>query len=289
MLKIFKIQHLIFATITVFFLSCLKKPVVKFKIIKILLVLIFLSPYIGQKNVFCQTTELEKIDNELTTAFKIMIEADYRVRYDSLAPAFKKKLKNELSKRQTFYHSFDSLSKYISIVFSNDQRLKTFSWDEKSGGSWHSMAVFAQYKTKSGQIIAHQFNMNDDEMLVGYTDSKIYEISEITINNKKHYLTFAWGTHGCGKHHVIAQIFRIKGKNLIKCNECFEDSIDLVVIAQRGSKFNIRFNSKTNEISYNEYVFKDEYGYYYSTGSQVTLKLENNKFVKKEHMNNQNN
>jgi len=87
-----------------------------------------------------------------------MVAADYDLRYDSLAPAFKKQLSEQLTNPLTFDNSLDSLSKYLTIKTSTDKRIKFYSWDDIGGGTWHNTNCIAQFKTDNGEIIVQQLN-----------------------------------------------------------------------------------------------------------------------------------
>ena len=230
---------------------------------------------------FGQTAELQKIDNELTVTFKKLIAANFDVRYDSLAPLFKKQLLLQLTNPVTFHNSLDSLSKYLLIKSSLDNIIKFYSWDDLTGGTWHNMTAIAQFISDNGKIVVQQLNSENETEPGEFTDSEIYEVNEITINNTKHYLTFGWGTHGSGQQHNIIQIFRIAGDKLKKCKSCFSPNEDLSLEYPRNEKLNLTFNAKTNEITYNEFIWVDEMGYYKRTDNIITLEFTKGKFTKK--------
>lgn len=229
---------------------------------------------------FSQTEELRSIDDALTNSFKRMVSADPQVRYDSLAPAFKELLFRQLANPITYHNSLDSLSKFLAIKTSADKQVIFYCWDDMHGGTWHNINCLAQFKAENGKIIVQQLNTDNAEE-VDYTDSGIYEVHEIFINRTKYYLTFASGTHGSGHQHKIVQIFSIASDKLVKCKSCFADNKDLIIEYPRIEKANLTFNSETNEISYLEFKFDDEIGFYRPTGQVITLKLINGKFTKR--------
>jgi hypothetical protein len=228
---------------------------------------------------FSQNAALRKIDNELTSAFKKLISADYDSRLnDGLPDSFKKQLVKQLANPLTFNNSLDSLSKYLTIRTSADKKLKFYSWDDMTGGSWHNINCIAQFKSADGKIIVKQLNSGNEGMEGGFTDSNVYAISEITEGKKKYYLTFAWGTHGGGHQYEIIRIFTIGGNKLTECDACFPDKKSLVIEYPRSKESKLTFNDKTNEISYNEFKFDGEEGYSSLTGKIITLKLKNGIF-----------
>ena len=225
-----------------------------------------------------QTSDLWNIDNVLTSTFKTMIAAKYDLRYDSLAPAFKKQLAGQLTNPITLDNSLDSLSKYITIKTSADKQIKFYSWDDIGGGTWHNINCIAQFKSDNGKIIVQQLNTESADS-VDFTDSGIYEVHEIFIYGTKYYLTFASGTHGSGHQHKIVQIFSIASDKLVKCKSCFADNSDLIIEYPRADKANLAYNAKTKEITYNEFIYDANDGFSKPTGRVITLKLINGIFT----------
>jgi hypothetical protein len=140
-----------------------------------------------------QNASLRKIDNELTSAFKKLISADYDSRLnDGLPDSFKKQLVKQLANPLTFNNSLDSLSKYLTIRTSADKKLKFYSWDDLTGGSWHNINCFAQFKSADGKTLVEQLNSENKGDTGEFTDSNVYEVNELVQGKKKYYLTFGW-------------------------------------------------------------------------------------------------
>ena len=228
---------------------------------------------------FSQTNELDKVDIELTTIFNDFVYGQYENR-DSIGLQIKQKIKNLLTNPETFDYPFDSTSKYIKITKSPDNKLRIYSWNEMSGGTWHDIAVFAQFKTDNDKIRLRQLDSDNEDMTGEFTDAGIYEIHTITIDNQIHYLTLGAGTHGSGHHHSIVQIFKIQGENLVKCEDCFEFQKDLVVEVPRAQNIDLQFNSDKLEITHNEFRLVDSTGFSMSTGEISTWKLKDGIFKK---------
>lgn len=228
-----------------------------------------------------QIVNKREIDEQLTDQYNEMINADFSVRYDSLAPLFKSQLDSVLALPASFTIPFDSLRTRIKITESNDNNLRIFSWDEKSGGNWHDMTSIAQFKTATGKIDTKQLNSGNEAETGEYTDVVILKIHEIIIDHKKYYLTIGYGTHGSGHHHMLGQIFNISNNELIKCESCFDGFGDLVIEAPRSEKINLAYDSDKKELSYNEFQFEDSSGFYRPTGKIMSWKLIDGVFKKK--------
>jgi hypothetical protein len=220
-----------------------------------------------------QINALSSIDNKLTRAFIAMDSADVELSSDKLVLAFKAQLETQLVNPITFDNSFDSLSTYMTIITSADKQIKFYSWDERTGGTWHSINCLAQFKSGAGKIIVQQLNTqleDQQEESIDYTDSWIYEVHELIINDKKFYLTCGAGTHGSGFQHKIIQIFSVAADKLIKCKTCFSDTTDLVLEYPRAWKLNLGFDPMTNEITYSEF----------KSNRKVVLRLINGVFIR---------
>jgi len=112
-----------------------------------------------------------------------------------------------------------------------------------------------------------------------FTDAIIYEIHELIIDDKFHFLTIGWGTHGSGHHHKIVQIFKIENGNFVNCKKCFDFNENLVVQAARIYKINVEYNSEKKEITHDEFVQNE--GFYLETGNSITWELIDGKFKKR--------
>jgi hypothetical protein len=229
-----------------------------------------------------QQSSAQKLDISLTNEFRKMQHEAFNDNwddFDSLIHAFKKRLKKELATGVGLDCKFDSLSKEMSIVQSEDKLMRIFSWDELSGGTWHDMAVFAQYRTSTGAIGAKQINSDREAELGEYTDVIISKIHMVKMRDKTFYLTIGWGTHGAGHHHMTAQMFSIEENKLVKCTDCFDSGADLVVVSGRGFDPGLTYDPLTKQISYNEFK-EDEGGWMMPTGKLIKLKLRENSFKK---------
>jgi hypothetical protein len=234
---------------------------------------------IGQ-TAFSQSKDLRAIDDNLTATYKSLVAADQDTRYDSIVPWFKQQLLEQLANPITFNHSLDSLAQYLTIQSSPDKRIKFYSWDSRSGGSWHTIYCFAQFRGKGRKIIVQQLTTEDEMADVDYTDTGIYQIHEIVISKTKYYLTFAWGTHGSGHQHRVVQIFSLFQDKLVKCTACFQEGTDLVVYYPRVHQANLTFDPATNVISFAEFIIQDDSGFHEPTGQTVQYKLTDGIFVK---------
>lgn len=228
---------------------------------------------ISVTNSFSQPLSFSKIDKELTETYKSIIKSDFQKREDSLVPLFKSKIVEYLKEPSSFNIHFDSLENYISIINSPDGKVKFYSWDNLDGGSWHNITCIAQYMSPNGKIYVKQINTEDETETGSFTDSEIYEIHEVIINNKTHYLTFGKGSHGSAKQHQIIQIFSIENNQLIKCDSCFINNKEWIIEYPRTINLSLSFDEKLNEISYKEFKIDETTGFGLATGKVITLKF----------------
>jgi len=247
------------------------------------LFLFIIALFIGPK-IYGQEIPCDKLDMSLTSDFRKMISKAFGHGYenyeefDSLQKSFKGRILSDLATKTSFDCKLDSLNTEIRIIQSEDKLLRVFSWDELSGGTWHDMASFAQFKTTTGNIHVRQLDTEREVELSTHTDVVINKIHQIKIGHKTHYLLIGWGTHGAGHHHMTAQIFSIVDEKLVKCTTCFESGEDLVVESARSYPPKITYNPATGEITHNEFVEGENSGFLEPTGKVITLKLKNGKF-----------
>ena len=216
--------------------------------IRIALVILFCQ--ISMISSYCQVT-IKNIDSTLSRIFKKLQKSNRDLISDSIGPLFKEQLKKYLLLPITFNNKLDSLETLITIKQSPDKKIKFYSWDELSGGSWHEMNAFAQFKTAGNKVSSQQIDTDEEMKEGGYTDSKIVEVNEIKENGKVYYVTFGWGTHGSGNQHMIIQVFRIVGNKLRKCPAFHPNQRELVIEYPRWKKLGLEFDKQTNSISFN--------------------------------------
>ena len=93
-----------------------EKSGVILKVIFIVITLSVFSGLIGTHISSAQDKGLMDMEKSLISDYKNMITADYWNRFDSLAPAFKEKLKTVLADKRTHEFPFDRLKKHITIT-----------------------------------------------------------------------------------------------------------------------------------------------------------------------------
>ena len=224
-----------------------------------------------------QTTS-QSIDRTLTDIFKKLQESEYEMRYDSIAPLFKQQVKKYLSSPLTFENKLDSLETFVRVVRSPDKKIKFYSWDELTGGTWHEVNVFAQFRGSSNQVFCEQIDTDKEMEVGGFTDSEILEINEIKENGKTFYVTFGWGTHGNGNQHMIIQVFQIVGDNMIRCKAFNKEQAELVIEYPRTERLQLEFNKTNNSFSFNEFTEPGEEQFAQRTGKRKNLRFINGSF-----------
>lgn len=243
--------------------------------------IIILLIFINGNLLFSQTVDFQKIETELILKFQNYWNSDVEIRFGGLGSKLRARVENILSNSNSFEYPFDSLSKYIKIIKSNDNKVRIFSWDELTGGTWHSMAAIVQFKTCNKEIktqwIDSDISISDEPPRI--TDAIQYEIYDVEIKKQTHYLCFGYGTHGAGHHFNSILIFSIENDSLKVCSNCIEKDYS-VIKAPRSEKINLKYDKTEKVISFNEFKYDDEIGFYLPTGKRVKLKLKNGKFEK---------
>lgn len=243
----------------------------------VIYIVILLLP--AGKKLSSQTPALQKIDRELSGIYKRLMVAPSANGADSLARLFKKQLLKHLQHRLTFQNDLDSLSGYISIRISADKRIRFYSWDEYTGGSWHTITSVAQYLSPKGKPLVQLLSSGQEGMTGSFTDGEIYAVYNLQVNGKTYYLSFAWGTHGGGRQYQLIRLFSFEKRKLKSYSDVFPAKTDPVIIYPGTEKANLHYNPGTQEISFDEFIEDEAEGLYQRTGKRIVLKLMNGKFV----------
>lgn len=196
-----------------------------------------------------------------------------------LIPQFRKEMEELLAQPHSFEYPFVYLAKNIKIRVSADKRLRIFSWDDNSHPYWRHVCSIAQYIDEKGKIRTRWLSVGDEYLTGAFTDVWIYGIHELGEGKDKRYMTIGEGTHGEGLHHLTIQIFEIDGKDLLRCQNCFEIGEDyLVVQAVLIDHFNLMYNEEDFEISYSTFERDEATGFYIKTGERTKLRYNGASF-----------
>lgn len=252
-----------------------KLQIQRYNYVIVFIILLSLLPH----TILSQTSSSSFKDEYLTSNFKTFYAVDFEMGY-CIGPIVEKRLVKTLQDSASFQYPFDSLSRYVKIRTSENGLLRTFSWDRRSGGTWHNMASYAQYKTDSGMVHCQKLDSGNEGKTGAPTDVVIYDIHTLLIENEPHYLLLGWGTHGSGKHHSLARVYKIEEDTLRQCDTIFEGQPDLAVYANRINKIELQYTPKTQTITYYHYEYDPDSGFFKREGSMEKWFLKNKVFLK---------
>ena len=225
-----------------------------------------------------QESESNFTDDYYSSIFETLYSVDTEMAY-CIAPIVEERLVSKLADTSSFYNPFKKLSEYVSIKTSSDSLVKTYSWDRISGGSRHDNASYLQFKTKSGKIKYKRLDSGIEQETGEPTDVIIYDIHNIRIKDEFYYLLLGWGTHGGGRHHSLARVYKIKDEEIVLCDSFFDGEKYLHIGAPRVGRIDLQYNYETKELSHNYYEYDASVGFYKPTGNIRIWLLENDKFV----------
>ena len=227
------------------------------------------------------TTSIEQTEKQLMELYQDFWNpntSSYTLR-KNLVPQFRKGLEDLLSNPNSFDYPFVELAQKIKIRISKDKRVRIFSWDDNTNPDWRHICSIAQYKDDHGKIRIRWLSVGDEYLTGEFTDVWIYGIHELGSGKHKRYMTIGEGTHGEGQHHLCIQIFGIDGKDLVRCQNCFENASDYLVIqAILLDHFNLIYNQEDFEISYSTFERDESSGFYIKTGERTKLRYNGTVF-----------
>lgn len=243
---------------------------------KTIFLLLFISFY--SLSSFAQT-DMKAEEEKVLAALKKLRSNTEGMDRGAAAIHFEKTLKTVLSKEESWSYKFPELSKYISVTTSKDKKIRTFSWDSLTGGSWHALRSLIQFKSDT-QIHVVSFQdekpVDEEEGNDMFADAVILEIYPF----EKGYLFEGFGTYGSGHHHKILAYFELVNEKLVK-KAIFEKNEPVYVFKiPRRYEFDLEINIEEKIITHSEFVFDNDEGFYKSTGKKVLLTFDGKKFVK---------
>lgn len=210
------------------------------------------------------------IDQTLSESYRRLQNAEFKERF---APAFKNKFIEYLSSPAMFNNNLDSLETLIMIRQSPDRRIRFYSWDELTGGTWHEINSFVQYKGAGNKIMYTQLDTDKEAESGGFTDCEIYSVDEIKDGKQVYYLAFGWGSHGGGNQHQVIYLFKIEGNKLVKCKAFNQGETELILQYPRSGKLDLQFDKEKRSISFDEFKIREGELFAEKTGIRKSLQF----------------
>lgn len=232
---------------------------------------------------FVMSQTIKEQEMVLVKSFRSFYSISSDQWFDSVIPKIKVDLINLLIQADSYSHHFDSLEQFVKIIRSHDNKLRFYSFDEQTGGTWHDVAVFAQFETNEGvKAIRIDSDISDEPANEnGWTHEIQYEINSYNYNGITYYLCFGRGTFGGGHYHNSIMVFNIDNNTLNNCKNCIEEKYQRIT-ARRNKPIDLTYNTETNEIVFNEFITDEYTGFLKASGRIITLKFVDGTFVKQQ-------
>jgi len=228
---------------------------------------------------------LAKIDKELSITYDSLSKDYNGSSAEKFLPMFEKQLQKDLKSKLTYHHKLDSLSKRISIIRTNG--INFYSFDDMTGGSMRYQETYIQYKVPDGNI---QVKKVDDEGLV----TNAYPIK---VNRVNYLLVISRSESSNSSGSANLRVFLLKGNKLIQTGDLFprdnfevknaylkkDNSLNGIMTDKvfRIYKYGevvtydmerLRFNTKTNIVSYDAFAFGKNG--IYKTGKRIAWEFK---------------
>jgi hypothetical protein len=237
---------------------------------KTIFLLLFISFY--SLSSYAQSS-MKAEEEKVISILKKLRSNDPEMDLEEVVIQFETTLKAVLSKKESWNYPFTALSEQIRMTISEDKKIRTFGWDSRMGGSWHTLKTLVQYKTTTGVDV---FSFQEENEDMDYDDEEVFRdvvIIEIyQIGNG--YLLEGWGTHGSGHEHKILAYYEFENDQLNR-KSAFEKGANFYVIQiPRRNDFELEVNITAQEISHNDFIYDEEMGFYKPTGKRKTVQLQ---------------
>jgi len=249
------------------------------KIKSFFLIIFVFGAFANQSNA---QSKIKEAEQKIVALFKETKIVAYDTLYQKVVPQIRKEIKSVLAKKESWNHDFTALSKYVRITISPDKKIRTFGWDDRTGGSWHSMQSFIQFKINDEVYIYSFQDENFDQSVIEEVNNEVFKDAVILkiYPIGKGYLFEAYGTHGSGHHHKVLAYYSIEKDGLMRKSVFDNDESIYVFKIPRGYELNIKVDTEKQQITHQEFVLDDEIGFFQPTGKKVLLTFNGKKFVK---------
>lgn len=226
-------------------------------------------------------TDMKTAEANLLQTLKKLRSPDTETDMSAIAIQFETTLTKLLKKKESWNYRFPELRKYIDIKRSSDKKIRTFSWDSRMGGSWHTLETLIQHETAKGLRVFSLQNkkaLDDEEMeeSEAYRDAVVIDIYSFANG----YLLEGFGTHGSGHHHKVLMYYELKNDTLER-KGIFENNQSIyVLLIPRRYDFDLLLDFESKTITHSEFVMDNEIGFYMPTGKKVVLTFDGSTFKK---------
>ena len=127
---------------------------------KTIFVLLFISLYSIAG--FSQSS-IKAEEEKVITILQKLRSNDPEMEFEEVVIQFETTLKILLSNKGSWNYPFTELSKKINIKISKDNKNRTFVWDSRMGGSWHTLKTLVQHKT-TNRVAIFSFQKESEDM-----------------------------------------------------------------------------------------------------------------------------
>lgn len=227
----------------------------------------------AQKNRLQQTTDDWEQRESVFKKFNVIVKKTLKEPMSCLKTpdsSYHYFLVNQLNKEtngQALMYSFVN-----TIVITTKENLKVYSWDDLDGGSHHTYVNYIQYQNNEGICKAILLNdLSNDFNAAGY-----YNIEKIN----EYYLLFGYGTYGGGEQHFVVRIFKNDNGEIKEYIEGYPNKKMLLIGCNRGNTIDLHYNKEKQTISFNQYIYDEEKGFYKREFQKVIYQIKDGKLVK---------
>ena len=200
---------------------------------------------------------------------------------------FKRKILQHTKSAPTLKYKFTELEKEISIVTSEDGRLRVYSWDRLDGGTMHFYETVYQYQGADGKVYSNSRNLEE-----GDSDSFVNDVFTVDSKSGKIYLVCTTSIGSTQDSFQNLRLFKVTGNalndavKLIKTNSGLTDSIgfgynffSVVERPERPIKL-FTFDKKTNTFKFPVVIGDAKFPNGRVTGKFISYKFNGTNFVK---------
>lgn len=225
---------------------------------------------------------IDSLERKAIEQYKQRLDNIFSEERDSIFAAYDSTIYTLFQKPEVCGYPFERFSEYVSIVTSPDNKLRSFSWDNVGGGSFHDYTTYLEYKKPDGSCGIVEIDTEKSDQDADFIEVRYYKIEQIKEATETYYFLLGYGTYGGGKQHQAIRVFQLTDDIVAECFSCYPENKPLVMYRNRVQEIELTYSEKERRFTFREYEFDNDVGFYTDDFRVIELAFKNGKLIRNQ-------